>query len=543
MTEVSSHSSRACRRKIAVRGGPAGRRQVEVAALGVGDEAVRDEPAEHLAGGLGGDAEVAGDLGGRDAAGIVGAGEHAQGEEVFLGGGRQVALVVASRHRRQDTGLVRDRERADPADDRDGQTGQPREEQDGPRAARRESPSAAPPVADRMSDGDDRGGEQASGPPSSAIDAAAGTRAAGPRGRATWRTKQRTGRPTVVAGRGEPAAAGHLADEPAEPERDREPADERPRDAAARCHRSARRSGRGAMSAAARPRSGGGGRRSVARRRRPRCVRASRRVACAAGSGRSRPPRRSGRRRRRSSPTRSRRVGRVGRTAGRRRRRLAGSAGGRPRTPRRPGSAPRPGPRPRARAARRARAWYSGPCLRGSAYSFGLSVQYVPLVVPYQLAPPQSGSNGPVRPVVGRRPERGLVRLRAASPPGGGGRRASPGRGAARRCAGVAGPARRRRTGRPPCRPIRPGVATRPAVALPRAGPRLRRSRLPPRPCRSRPRRRPAAARRPAARSASPTPVRPARRIARPGPHPTAAAARGGRSRRRRACPVPASCS
>src|SRR5436190_16964359 len=42
------------------------------------------------------------------------------------------------------------------------------------------------------------------------------------------------------------------------------------------------------------------------------------------------------------------------------------------------------------RAGRRARAWYSGPCLRGSAYSFGLSVQYVPLVVPYQLAPRQS---------------------------------------------------------------------------------------------------------------------------------------------------------
>ena len=50
------------------------------------------------------------------------------------------------------------------------------------------------------------------------------------------------------------------------------------------------------------------------------------------------------------------------------------------------------------RAARRARAWYSGPCLRGSAYSLGLSVQYVPLVVPYQLAPPQSGSNGPSTP-------------------------------------------------------------------------------------------------------------------------------------------------
>ena len=51
-----------------------------------------------------------------------------------------------------------------------------------------------------------------------------------------------------------------------------------------------------------------------------------------------------------------------------------------------------------ARTARLARAWYSGPCLRGSAYSFGLSVQYVPLVVPYQLAPRQSGSNGPSAP-------------------------------------------------------------------------------------------------------------------------------------------------
>ena len=47
--------------------------------------------------------------------------------------------------------------------------------------------------------------------------------------------------------------------------------------------------------------------------------------------------------------------------------------------------------------ARRARAWYSGPCLRGSAYSLGLIVQYVPDVVPYQDAPPQSGSNAPGR--------------------------------------------------------------------------------------------------------------------------------------------------
>ena len=75
---------------------------------------------------------------------------------------------------------------------------------------------------------------------------------------------------------------------------------------------------------------------------------------------------------------------------------------------------------PRARAARRARAWYSGPCLRGSAYSFGFTVQYVPLVVPYQLAPPQSGSNGPTSaPSYDVDPSVRLVG-RARFPPGGG---------------------------------------------------------------------------------------------------------------------------
>ena len=48
----------------------------------------------------------------------------------------------------------------------------------------------------------------------------------------------------------------------------------------------------------------------------------------------------------------------------------------------------------RPAADRRARRWYSGPCLRGSAYSFGLIVQYVPLEAPYQVAPVQPGSNG-----------------------------------------------------------------------------------------------------------------------------------------------------
>ena len=42
-------------------------------------------------------------------------------------------------------------------------------------------------------------------------------------------------------------------------------------------------------------------------------------------------------------------------------------------------------------AARRARAWYSGPCLRGSAYSRGLIVQYVPEAGPYQPRPATPG--------------------------------------------------------------------------------------------------------------------------------------------------------
>ena len=47
----------------AVRGRATGRREVEVATFCVSDEPVRDEPAEHLAGGLGGHPEMARDLG------------------------------------------------------------------------------------------------------------------------------------------------------------------------------------------------------------------------------------------------------------------------------------------------------------------------------------------------------------------------------------------------------------------------------------------------------------------------------------------------
>ena len=102
-----------------VGGGPAGGRQVELAAFGLGDEPVGDEPAEHLAGRLGGDAEVAGDLRRGDPRAV--AGHHPQREQVLLGGRGEVAWIVAARHDRQDTGRRRTRA-ADPADDGDRQT-------------------------------------------------------------------------------------------------------------------------------------------------------------------------------------------------------------------------------------------------------------------------------------------------------------------------------------------------------------------------------------------------------------------------------------
>ena len=58
------------------------------------------------------------------------------------------------------------------------------------------------------------------------------------------------------------------------------------------------------------------------------------------------------------------------------------------------GGSPSPSKIEPSPADRRARRWYSGPCLRGSAYSFGLIVQYVPLEVPYHEPPLQPGSNG-----------------------------------------------------------------------------------------------------------------------------------------------------
>ena len=65
-TAVSSHSSRAWRRKIAVGRRPA-RLSVsdQLPTPAWRDEPVGREPPEHLAGGLGGDPEVAADLGAR----------------------------------------------------------------------------------------------------------------------------------------------------------------------------------------------------------------------------------------------------------------------------------------------------------------------------------------------------------------------------------------------------------------------------------------------------------------------------------------------
>ena len=214
MTEVSSHSSSACRRKMPSAAVAPGRRQVEVATLGVGDQPVRHEPAEHLAGGLGGDPHVARDLGGRHAARVVGADEDAQGEKVLLGSGRQVALIVVSRHRGQDTGLVPDRNVRALRTTAMVRPASHARSRIRPSAARRESPSAALPVADRTSDATTAAASSVRAA-IVAIDAAAGMASEEDEGEDLEDEEERCGQ-AVVAGGGKSAAAGHLAHHPAE---------------------------------------------------------------------------------------------------------------------------------------------------------------------------------------------------------------------------------------------------------------------------------------------------------------------------------------
>ena len=165
-----------------------------------------------------------------------------------------------------------------------------------------------------------------------------------------------------------------------------------------------------------------------------------------------------------------------------------------------------------APAARRARAWYSGPCLRGSAYSRGLSVQYVPDVGPYQAPPSQSGSSGSVGLVVGggpgprRPPWRGVVPSRRVD-------HSTPTRrpeAARRRVCSGSGRSRPRRAPRPADAPVGrcvPGGA--PAPPPPVLPPPGGAPRSPSVPRRARPAR--------LARHASPSAARPAaRRPARP---------------------------
>ena len=232
MTEVSSHSSSACRRKMpsaAVR--PAGvrwrsrpsawatspsatsRRNISLAAWVVTPRWRAIWAAVTRLG-------------------VVGADEDAQGEEVLLGSGRQVARIVASRHRVRIRDLLvtrrcaarRPMAMARPASQARSRTAR------APLAANRR-PRRRPWPTGRAT----RRPRRPAGPgrPSSRSIAATGISEQHREGEDLQDEEHRAG-DAVVACRREPAAAGHLADQPAETEGDRQPADERPREPAAR---------------------------------------------------------------------------------------------------------------------------------------------------------------------------------------------------------------------------------------------------------------------------------------------------------------------
>ncbi len=128
-------------------------------------------------------------------------------------------------------GSGRGRERADPADDPDRRD--PASQASGrtaPRTERRASPSVASPVADRMRVAA-TAVESRAIEPITVTDASAGTSSRTAQDSRLEQQHERVRR--RVAGRGEPPAPGHLAGEPADPERDRQPADDGPADPAA----------------------------------------------------------------------------------------------------------------------------------------------------------------------------------------------------------------------------------------------------------------------------------------------------------------------
>ena len=320
--------------------GPAGRREEQLAPLPLGDEAVGPEAPDHLAGGLRRDADLAGDVGGRDAAAV--AGGDAQREEVLLGGagevgrgaaGHAVILPRAARPGSRPTSrAARDTRRPGPT--RPASAGEP-----GDAGQHDRGRGAGPP-------GTNAAAERGRPPRRS------GSRRRRPRGRRRSRPMPRRGQEGEHRhAQGLERERGHEA---ARQPRERPPARRRrPEPAGSREERRVERRRARVLDGQWARRRGPGGRgraaagRAVRRRR--------------AGDGGRRCPRRGRRGRgRRRGDARRRAGGRVGGT------RVA-RALRRPRCAR----APR---RPLA-VRRAARAWYSGPCLRGSAYSFGLIVQ------------------------------------------------------------------------------------------------------------------------------------------------------------------------
>ena len=322
---------------------------------------------------------------------VAGAGADAQREQVLLGGGGQVALVLASGHGAQDTGPGPMRRPAQrPARDRrDAEAGDPGDRPAGHRAPPgRVATSVAPPVAVRMS--------------------APGTAAASGHGGRDRRDGRETGRDERAASRaselersrtigatlGSQVAANRAqpvispASQPIPRAIGAQPMTARPtrrgRSRARRVEpiadRGRRRPPRSAAAGAARRgrRPPAHGARRSRGQRRPRGP-----GEPAAGAGGAPVPAAlptagpsvssvvpchhevavwvGGTGRTRRCPAPARPPGSAARRRPGRRRSTVSAAGG---------ASSRIGRRPR-----RARAWYSGPCLRGSAYSLGLSVQ------------------------------------------------------------------------------------------------------------------------------------------------------------------------